>query len=84
MGEAKPLGVVSNYFDHVCVAAIKLESSLKVGAKIRFVGGENTDFEQKVDSMQIHHDKVGKAKKGDEVGLIVKERVRKGYRVFKA
>lgn len=79
----KQIGVVSNYFDHVGVAAIKLTVALKVGAKVRIQGGE-TDFEQEIKSMQIHKDKVEKAKKGDEVGIKVSEKVRKGYRVFKA
>jgi len=34
--------------------------------------------------MQIMHDKVEKAKKGDEIGIKVKNKVRKGYKVFKA
>lgn len=80
----KQIGVISNYFEHVGVAAIKLEAGLKVGDKIKITGGESTDFEQEVKSMQIHKDKVGKAKKGDEVGIKVKEKVRKGYKVFKA
>ena len=76
------LGVVINFFDHVSVAAIKIEASLSVGDNIRIVGGE-TDFEQKIESMQIHHDKVKTVKKGDEVGIRVKEKVRKGYKVYK-
>ncbi len=83
MAEDKPIGIVSNYFEHVKVAAIKLTAGLKIGDKIRFVGGD-VDFEQVIDSMQIQHDKVGSAKAGDEIGLVVDERVRKGYRVFKA
>jgi len=78
----KSIGTVSNFFDHVSVAAIKLEAPLKTGDTIRFVGGE-TDFEQTVDSMQIHNKKIEKAKKGDEIGIKVKERVRKGYKIFK-
>ena len=78
----KQIGVVSNYFDHVGVAAIKLTTALKIGDKIRVEGGE-TNFEQPVKSMQIHKDKVAKAKKGDEIGIKVSEKVRKGYRVFK-
>ena len=78
----KQIGTVSNFFDHVKVAAVKLEAPLKVGDALRFVGGE-TDFEQPVKSMQIQHEKVEKAKKGDEIGIKVKEKVRKGYRVFK-
>jgi len=82
--EAKPIGVVSNYFDHIGVAAIKLSAALKAGDKIQIKGGEETDFTQKVGSMQIHHEKVEKAKKGDEVGLKVNHKVRKGYHVYKA
>lgn len=80
---AKQIGTVSNYFEHVGVAAIKLQDNLKVGDKIKITGGENTDFEQEVTSMQIHKDKVEKAKKGDEIGIKVKEKVRKGYKVLK-
>ncbi len=78
----KQIGKVSNYFDHVKVAAIKLTAGLKVGDKIKINGGEIT-FEQLVNSMQIKHEKVEKAKKGDEVGIEVKEKVRKGYQIFK-
>lgn len=78
----KSIGEVSNFFEHVSVAAIKLEAPLKVGDTIRFVGGE-TDFEQKVESMQIQHKQVDSAKKGDEIGIKIKEKVRKGYKVYK-
>jgi len=84
MAGPKQIGEISNYFEHIGVAAIKLSAPLKVGDKIQIKGGENTDFEQEVDSMQIHHEKVEKAKKGDEIGLKVKDKVRKGYKVFKA
>ena len=81
--QEKTVGVVTNYFDHVQAAAIKLAAPLKVGDKIKIVGGE-VDFEQEVESMQINREEVDKAKKGDEVGIRVEERVRKGYKVFKA
>ncbi len=82
MAKEKQIGVVSNYFEHVGVAAIKLTDSLKVGDTLRFKGGE-TDFEQKIESMQIQHKQVKSAKKGDEIGVKVDERVRKDYKVFK-
>ncbi len=78
----KQIGVVSNYFEHVKVAAIKLESSLKVGDKVKISGGE-VEFEQPIKEMQIQKEKVEKAKKGDEIGIKVKNKVRKGYKVFK-
>jgi selenocysteine-specific translation elongation factor len=80
--ENKQIGIVSNYFEHVGVAALKLTEGIKVGDKIRIVGGE-TDFEQEIESMQIHHDKVESAKAGDEVGIKIKEKVRSGYKVFR-
>ena len=80
--EQKQIGIVSNYFDHVNAAAIKLTDSLKAGETIRIVGGE-IDFEQEVGEMQIQHEKINSAKSGDEIGLKIKERVRKGYKVFR-
>ena len=82
MVKSKQIGTISNYFDHVKVAAIKLKSPLKVGDTVQITGGE-VDFEQPVKSMQIQHEKVEKAKKGDEIGIKVKKKVRKGYKVFK-
>jgi len=82
MAKDKQIGTVSNYFDHIKVAAIKLAGPLKVGDTVEIKGGE-VDFEQPVKSMQIQHEKVEKAKKGDEIGIKVKKKVRKGYKVFK-
>ncbi|MBU2577046.1 MAG: hypothetical protein KKF50_04960 [Nanoarchaeota archaeon] len=78
----KQIGKVSNYFAHIGVAAINLTAGLKLGDKIRIVGGE-IDAKETVKSMQLQHDKVEKAKKGDEIGIKVKAKVRKGYKVFK-
>ena len=78
----KQIGTVSNYFDHVKVAAIKLTGPLKKGERVEIKGGE-VDFKQKVAGIQIQHDKVEKAKKGDEIGIKVNHKVRKGYKVFK-
>ena len=80
--EGKQIGVVSNYFDHVGVIAIKLKGVLKVGDKIKVVGGD-VDFEHVIDSMQIHNKAIEKAKAGDDVGIKVDGKARKGYKVFK-
>jgi putative protease len=80
--EGKQIGVVSNYFEHVQVAAIKLSGNLKLGDTIRVVGGE-IDFEQVIDSMQISHKFVETAKSGDEIGIKIVEKVRKDYKVYK-
>jgi putative protease len=82
--QAKPIGKITHYFSDIEVAVINLSSSLKEGEEIRITGGESTDFNQVVESMQVDHEKVKSAKKGDSVGLKVKEKVREGYLVFKA
>jgi len=80
--EGKLIGKVIHYFDKIQVAVIELSSGLKVGETIRIIGGD-TDFEQAIDSMEVEHGKIKKAKKGDEVGLKVSQKVRDGYRVYK-
>jgi hypothetical protein len=79
----KPMGEITHYFSNIGVAVIKLSAGLAVGDAIRIVGGENTDFEQKIDSMEIDCKKIKKAKKGASVGIKVKEKAREGYKVFK-
>ena len=81
--EGKLVGKVTHYFSNISVAVIKLLSPLEQGCEIRIIGGESTDFNQEIDSMQIDHKIVKKAKKGDSVGLKVSEQVREGYQVYK-
>ena len=79
--EGKEIGKVSHYFDKVGVAVIELKAGLKVGDKIR-IKGSTTDFEQKVESMQVEHEQLDKAKKGQAIGLKVKDRVRLNDKVY--
>ena len=81
--EGKLIGKVSHYFSKIGVAVIELSGSLSKGDTVRIVGGEETDFEQTIDSMEMEHEKIEKAKKGDAIGTKVKEKVREGYKVFK-
>ena len=78
----KEIGVVSNYFEHVGVIAIKLVAGVKVGDKIRVVGGD-VDCEYVLESMQIQNKAVKSAKKGDDVGIKISGKARKGYKVYK-
>jgi len=81
--EGKLIGRVVHYFSNIGVAVVKLSTGLSLGDEIRIVGGENTDFNQEVESMEVDHKKIKKAKAKDEVGLKVKERVRDDYKVYK-
>ncbi|MBI5076820.1 hypothetical protein HZB94_00345 [Candidatus Falkowbacteria bacterium] len=78
----KLIGRVVHFFDNIGVAVIALNAVLKVGDKIKIQGGD-VDFEQEVQSMQIDRQPLDKAKKGQEVGMKVEQKVRDGYRVFK-
>jgi len=83
MEKEKLIGHISHYFDNIKVAVIELTDKLSVGEKIRIVGGKETDFKQEVKSMEVDHEKIEKAKKGQAVGMKVKEKVREGYKVYK-
>jgi len=76
------VGKVTHYFGKIEVAIIELSKGIKVGDKIH-IKGNTTDFEQEVNSMQIEHQNIEKAKKGDMIGLKVKEKVREGDEVYK-
>ena len=79
---AKEIGKVFAYYPKIEVAAIKLSGSLSVGDEIQ-IKGATTDFKQEVKSMQSEHDSVEKAKKGDSVGIKVKDKVRPNDVIYK-
>lgn len=78
----KEIGKVTHYFAKIGVAIIELKDALSVGDKIKIEGGK-AEFDQEVSSMQVEHDQVQSAKKGDVVGLKVAEKVREGALVYK-
>ena len=77
----KEIGIVSSYFSHVCVAAIKLSDTLKVGEKVH-IKGNTTDFETNIKEIQIERKSVKQAKKGDHIGIKVPDKVRPNDKVF--
>lgn len=80
------VGVVKDYFAKIGVAGIDLEGTLRVGDTIH-IKGHTTDLEQVVESMQVEHEPVEEAKKGDAIGIKVQDRCRGGdvvYKVFSA
>ncbi len=81
--DGKLVGKISHYFSNIQVGIINLSAPLSLGDKIRIIGGEATDFNQKVTSMQIDHQEVKKAKKGDLVGFKTDQQVREGYKIYK-
>ncbi|MCW4049966.1 MAG: EF-Tu/IF-2/RF-3 family GTPase [Candidatus Bathyarchaeota archaeon] len=80
--ELVKIGDVSHYYTNIEVAVVEITDTLKVGDKIT-VKGATTEFTQLVKSMQIEHEEVKEAHKGDSIGLQVKDRVRKGDLVYR-
>jgi len=76
------IGRVTDFFARPVVAGIELTGMIKLGDKIH-IKGHTTDMELTVDSMQIYNVDVNEAKAGDNVGIKVSERVRRGDAVYK-
>ena len=78
----KEVGKVIGFYANISVAAIDLNGALSVGDTI-LIKGHTTNFEQNIDSIQIEHNNVEKAKKGDPIAIKVKDRVRSHDIVYK-
>jgi selenocysteine-specific translation elongation factor len=76
------IGKVTDFFARPVVAGIELTANVKVGDNIH-IKGHTTDLELAVTSMQINNLNVDQAKAGDNVGIKVSERVRRGDIVYK-
>ncbi len=76
------VGVVTHYFPQVRAAAIKLKAPLSLGDSVK-IKGHTTDFTQVVSSLQIDCQPITKAKRGQEIGLLVNSRVRRKDTVYK-
>jgi len=83
MAEEVQVGTVTIFFAKPSVAAIEITSgALSMGDTIKIVGA-TTNFEQKIESMEIDRKPVQTASAGQSVGIKVKERVRPHDKVMK-
>jgi putative protease len=76
------VGEVTHYFTKISVAVIEVSSPLKVGDHIA-IKGMTTNFEQTIDSMQVEGENLEEANPGDDIGMKVADRVRKGDIVYR-
>ncbi|MBI1839010.1 MAG: translation elongation factor-like protein [Candidatus Colwellbacteria bacterium] len=77
----KPVGVVTHYYGDLGVAIVKFKVPVKTGETMQFKG-VTTDFKEIIKSMQFNHKGIASAKKGQEVGVKVKKKVREGDEVW--
>jgi len=68
------IGRVTHYYNHLCVAVLKLNERLKLGDKIHILG-HSTDFVERVTSMQVEHHEVPSVEPGADVAIKVIEPV---------
>jgi putative protease len=81
--EEKEIGVVSHYFGKLGVAGVDItKGKLVVGDTIH-IKGHTSDFTCTVDSIQVEHESIEKAKKGASIGIKVPEHAREHDKVFK-
>jgi len=82
MVKKQKIGMITHFFPKISVAIVALTGSLKKGDKIS-IEGHDSAVEMTVESMQIEHSPVEKAKKGDAIGLKVIEPVKEKDVVYK-
>jgi len=81
---AKPkiIGKITHVYDNIGVGVLELKGTLKVGDSIVIKRGDQ-EFTQTVDSLQIDHENVPKAGKGQDVGIKLTEGIKEGATVTK-
>ncbi len=76
------IGKITHYFNKISVGIIEItDGELNVGDTIH-IKGHTSDFTQQVTSMQLEHNPIEKAKKGDAIGIKVESAVHEHDEVF--
>ncbi|NOR17261.1 hypothetical protein GQ543_06095 [candidate division WOR-3 bacterium] len=79
----KLIGKITHVFKKINVAVLQLtDGELNTGDTIH-VKGHTTNFTQVINSMQIEHDSIQKAKKGDDIGFKIDNPVHEHDEVYK-
>ncbi len=81
MADKQEIGKIAHFYPKISVAIVELTAALKIGDKISIEGHENV-VEQTVDSMQVEHKAIEKAKKGDAVGMKTAKPVKEKDKVY--
>ena len=77
MSEPRAIGSVIHYWSGLSVAGVELGDSLRMDDSVHFRGA-TTDFQQRVTSMQLNHRFVNEAHAGQQIGILVADKVRVG------
>jgi len=77
------VGYVTHYYGHPSVATLRLEAGTLCVGDVVHIRGHTTDFNQKVESLEVNHAPVTEVGPNDDFGLKVVEHVRVRDIVFK-
>jgi len=77
------IGEVIHFFPHVMAAVVNLKKGELANGDHIHIKGHTTDFGETIKSMQIDRVPIDRARAGQEIGLLVKSRVRIGDTVYK-
>jgi putative protease len=76
------VGKITHYYDKLGVAVVELTGTLGIGDEIK-ISGDEVEFRQTVQSMQVEHEQIDVAKKGMTVGLKVDQPAKRNQLVYK-
>lgn len=82
MASGERVGSVVHFFDRILVAVLRLDKGIRLGDNLHFLGG-HTDFEQRLESMQVDHQPVEAAAAGTEVAVKLGQPARRGDAVYR-
>lgn len=84
MADAKRVGKITHYYDKIGVAVISVEAAISAGDEIEIRDkNEAPKFTQTISSMQVEHEEIDKAKKGQDIGMKIDQEVKEGDLVYK-
>lgn len=78
----KEIGTVTHFYDKIGVMVVKLTDKVAVGDAIKIKRG-NEEIEETIESMQVEHENIEKAKKGDEIAIKISGKTKEGAVVYR-
>ena len=75
------VGKITHYYDKIGVAVVQIAKPLKAKSTIK-ISGHDSEFTQVISSMQIEHEQIDLAKKGQSVGIKVDKPVKENDEVY--
>ena len=79
----KRIGVITHYFNKINVGVLKVGLPVKTGDPIEIRRKGLVAGQEIISSMQVNHNPITRAKRGDEIGLKLKTLAQKGDELYK-